>query len=298
MWPRLTSAPMRTCRSAPGWCWSRPSTPRRRARAPTVSVALADGMRCIGKNAMLALRRTVAWAGVRHEGRRDRRRLGPGGAHGEHQPALYRDLHAITAANNLLCAMVDNHIQQGNALGIAPAGVLPPLSGRPTTGSCAISCRAWAERRTAPPREDGFDITAASEVMATFCLASDLKDLKARLGPHRGRAHVSGRAGHGGRSGRGGRDDRASARRVQPQPHPDHRPYPCLMHGGPFANIAHGCNSVAATRLALRMSDYTVTEAGVRRGPGRGEVPGYQVPHERPVAQRDRAGGHGARAQA
>ena len=130
------------------------------------------------------------------------------------------------------------------------------------TGSCATSCRAWAARRTAPPREDGFDITAASEVMATFCLASDLKDLKARLGrivvarTYQGAPVTAGEVGAAGAMTALLRDA-FSPNLIQTIGHT-----PCLMHGGPFANIAHGCNSVAATRLALRMSDYTVTEAG------------------------------------
>ena len=214
----------------------------------TVSVALADGMRCIGKNAMLALREPS---------------LGPvfgmkGGATGGGWAQVVPmesinlhftgDLHAITAANNLLCAMVDNHIQQGNALGIDPRRV------------CFRHCLDGTQNGT--PREDGFDITAASEVMATFCLASDLKDLKARLGrivvarTYQGAPVTAGEVGAAGAMTALLRDA-FSPNLIQTIGHT-----PCLMHGGPFANIAHGCNSVAATRLALRMSDYTVTEAG------------------------------------
>ncbi len=228
----------------------------------TVSVALADGMREIGKNAMLALREPS---------------LGPvfgmkggatGGGYAQVVPMesinlhFTGDLHAITAANNLLCAMVDNHIQQGNALGIDPRKV------------CFRHCLDVNDRQlrqivqgiggvqNGTPREDGFDITAASEVMATFCLAADLKDLKARLGrivvarTYAGDPVTAADVGAAGAMTALLRDA-FSPNLIQTIGHT-----PCLMHGGPFANIAHGCNSVAATKLAMRMSDYTVTEAG------------------------------------
>ncbi len=228
----------------------------------TVSVALADGMREIGKNAMLALREPS---------------LGPvfgmkggatGGGYAQVVPMesinlhFTGDLHAITAANNLLCAMVDNHIQQGNQLGIDPRRV------------CFRHCLDVNDRQlrqivqgiggtqNGTPREDGFDITAASEVMAIFCLAADLKDLKARLGrivvarTYAGEPVTAAQVGAAGAMTALLRDA-FSPNLIQTIGHT-----PCLMHGGPFANIAHGCNSVAATRLAMRMSDYTVTEAG------------------------------------
>lgn len=228
----------------------------------TVSVALADGMREIGKNAMLALREPS---------------LGPvfgmkggatGGGYAQVVPMesinlhFTGDLHAITSANNLLCAMVDNHIQQGNTLGIDPRRV------------CFRHCLDVNDRQlrqivqglggvqNGAPREDGFDITAASEVMAIFCLASDLEDLKTRLGrivvahTYEGKAVTAADVGAAGAMTALLRDA-FSPNLVQSIGHT-----PCLMHGGPFANIAHGCNSVVATRLAMRMSDYTVTEAG------------------------------------
>lgn len=228
----------------------------------TVSVALADGMRAIGKNAMLALREPS---------------LGPvfgmkggatGGGYAQVVPMesinlhFTGDLHAITTANNLLCAMIDNHIQQGNALSIDPRRV------------CFRHCLDVNDRQlrqivmglggtqNGTPREDGFDITAASEVMATFCLAADLKDLKARLArivvarTYDNRPVTAGDIGAAGAMTALLRDA-FSPNLIQTIDHT-----PCLMHGGPFANIAHGCNSVAATKLAMRMSDYTVTEAG------------------------------------
>ncbi|MEG0740806.1 MAG: formate--tetrahydrofolate ligase [Clostridia bacterium] len=228
----------------------------------TVSVALADGMRLNGQNAMLALREPS---------------LGPvfgmkggatGGGYAQVLPMeninlhFTGDLHAITAANNLLCAMIDNHIQQGNALGIDPRRV------------CFRHCMDVNDRqlrqlviglggsRNGTPREDGFDITAASEVMATFCLAADLSDLKARLSRIVvARTFADQPVTAGDVSAAGAMTallrDALRPNLVQSIDHT-----PCLMHGGPFANIAHGCNSVAATRLAMRMSDYTVTEAG------------------------------------
>ena len=228
----------------------------------TVSVALADGMREIGKNAMLALREPS---------------LGPvfgmkggatGGGYAQVVPMesinlhFTGDLHAITAANNLLCAMIDNHIQQGNKLMIDPRKV------------CFRHCLDVNDRQlrqivqgiggvqNGTPREDGFDITAASEVMATFCLAADLHDLKARLGrivvarTYEDTPVTAGEIGAAGAMTALLRDA-FSPNLIQTIGHT-----PCLMHGGPFANIAHGCNSVSATKLAMRMSDYTVTEAG------------------------------------
>ncbi|HIU18554.1 MAG TPA: formate--tetrahydrofolate ligase [Candidatus Limiplasma stercoravium] len=228
----------------------------------TMSIALADGMRLLGKRVMLALREPS---------------LGPvfgmkggatGGGYSQVVPMesinlhFTGDLHAITAANNLLCAMIDNHIHQGNALGIDPRRV------------CFRHCLDVNDRQlrhivqgiggvqNGVPREDGFDITAASEVMAAFCLASDLSDLKARLGrmvaahTYQGKPVTASDLGAAGAMTALLRDA-FSPNLVQTLGHT-----PCLMHGGPFANIAHGCNSVAATRLALKMADFAVTEAG------------------------------------
>ena len=228
----------------------------------TVSVALADGMRQIGKKAMLALREPS---------------LGPvfgikggatGGGYAQVVPMedinlhFTGDLHAITAANNLLCAMVDNHVQQGNALGIDPRKI------------CFRHCLDVNDRQlrqivqglggpvNGTPREDGFDITAASEIMAVFCLAADLKDLKKRLGRIVVAHTFGGEPVTAAQVGAAGAmtallRDAFCPNLVQTMEHT-----PCLMHGGPFANIAHGCNSVIATKTAMALSDYTVTEAG------------------------------------
>ena len=228
----------------------------------TVSVALADGMRCIGKNAMLALREPS---------------LGPvfgmkGGATGGGWAQVVPmesinlhftgDLHAITAANNLLCAMVDNHIQQGNVLGIDPRRVCFRHCLDVNDRQLRHIVQGLGGTQNGTPRVDGFDITAASEVMATFCLAADLTDLKARLGrivvarTYQGAPVTAGDVGAAGAMTALLRDA-FSPNLIQTIGHT-----PCLMHGGPFANIAHGCNSVAATRLALKMADFAVTEAG------------------------------------
>ncbi len=228
----------------------------------TVSVALADGMREIGQSAMLALREPS---------------LGPvfgmkggatGGGYAQVVPMesinlhFTGDLHAITAANNLLCALTDNHIQQGNALGIDPRRVCFRHCLDVNDRQLRQIVQGLGGTQNGTPREDGFDITAASEVMAAFCLAADLKDLKARLGrivvarTYAGEPVTAADVNAAGAMTALLRDA-FSPNLVQTIGHT-----PCLMHGGPFANIAHGCNSVAATRLAMRMSDYTVTEAG------------------------------------
>ncbi|MDD3410314.1 MAG: formate--tetrahydrofolate ligase, partial [Eubacteriales bacterium] len=228
----------------------------------TVSVGLADGMTLNGKRAMLALREPS---------------LGPvfgmkggatGGGYAQVLPMeninlhFTGDLHAITAANNLLCAMIDNHVQQGNALGIDPRRI------------CFRHCLDVNDRqlrqivqgvggvKNGTPREDGFDITAASEVMAVFCLASDLKDLKARLGRIVVARTFADAPVTAADVGAAGAMTALLRDAFQPNLVQSIDGTPCLMHGGPFANIAHGCNSVAATRLAMRMADYVVTEAG------------------------------------
>lgn len=228
----------------------------------TVSVGLADALCRLGQKAMLALREPS---------------LGPvfgvkGGAAGGGRAQVVPmedinlhftgDLHAITAANNLLSAMIDNHIQQGNALGIDPRQVLwrrcMDMNDRQLR---AIVC-GLGGKANGMPREDGFDITAASEVMAVFCLASDLSDLQARLG----RILVARRFDGSPVYARELRAEGAMAALLRDALRPNlvqtlaHTP--AFIHGGPFANIAHGCNSVIATRLAMRLADVVVTEAG------------------------------------
>ena len=228
----------------------------------TVSVLLADGMRRNGKNAMLALREPSQGPVFGIKGG------AAGGGYAQVLPMeninlhFTGDLHAITAANNLLAAMVDNHIQQGNALGIDPRQVVfrrcMDVNDRQLRGIVS----GLGGKMNGMPREDGFDITAASEIMAAFGMASDLMDMKARMAritvgrTYAGKLVTCGDIGAQGAMAALLRDAMA------PNLVQTIEGTPCLMHGGPFANIAHGCNSVIATRLAMKLSDYTVTEAG------------------------------------
>ena len=228
----------------------------------TVSVSLADGMRRNGKNAMLALREPSQGPVFGIKGG------AAGGGYAQVLPMeninlhFTGDLHAITAANNLLAAMVDNHIQQGNALGIDPRQVVfrrcMDVNDRQLRGIVS----GLGGKMNGMPREDGFDITAASEIMAAFCMASDLMDMKARMAritvgrTYAGKLVTCGDIGAQGAMAALLRDAMA------PNLVQTIEGAPCLMHGGPFANIAHGCNSVIATRLAMKLSDYAVTEAG------------------------------------
>ena len=228
----------------------------------TVSVSLADGMRRNGKNAMLALREPSQGPVFGIKGG------AAGGGYAQVLPMeninlhFTGDLHAITAANNLLAAMVDNHIQQGNALGIDPRQVVfrrcMDVNDRQLRGIVS----GLGGKMNGMPREDGFDITAASEIMAAFCMAGDLMDMKARMvritvgRTYTGKLVTCGDIGAQGAMAALLRDAMA------PNLVQTIEGTPCLMHGGPFANIAHGCNSVIATRLAMKLSDYTVTEAG------------------------------------
>lgn len=228
----------------------------------TVSVGLADGMRQIGRQAVLALREPS---------------LGPvfgmkggatGGGYAQVLPMeginlhFTGDLHAITAANNLLAAMVDNHIQQGNALGIDPRTITWRRCLDVNDRQLRQIVSGIGGKGNGMPREDGFDITAASEVMAVFCLATDLDDLKARLGRIRVATTFDGKAVTAAMLKAEGAMTALLRDALMPNLVQTIEGTPCLMHGGPFANIAHGCNSVIATRTALSLGEYVVTEAG------------------------------------
>jgi len=228
----------------------------------TVSVGLADGMTKIGKKAMLALREPS---------------LGPvfgmkggatGGGYAQVLPMeninlhFTGDLHAITAANNLLAAMVDNHIQQGNKLGIDPRQVMWRRCLDVNDRQLRSIVSGIGGKTNGMPREDGFDITAASEVMAVFCLARDLDDLKARLARLAVARTFDGRMITAGDINAQGAMAALLRDAIQPNLVQTIDGTPCLMHGGPFANIAHGCNSVIATTTATRLADYVITEAG------------------------------------
>ncbi len=228
----------------------------------TVSVGLADGMTYTGRKAMLALREPS---------------LGPvfgmkggatGGGYAQVLPMeainlhFTGDLHAITAANNLLAAMVDNHIQQGNELNIDPRLVTWRRCMDLNDRQLRFIVSGMGGKSNGAPREDGFDITAASEVMAVFCLSQNVSDLKARLAKLVvGRTYAGEVVTAGDLKAQGAM---AALLRdaLMPNLVQTIDGTPCLMHGGPFANIAHGCNSVIATQTAMRMADYVVTEAG------------------------------------
>lgn len=228
----------------------------------TVSVGLADGMNAIHKKVMLALREPS---------------LGPvfgmkggatGGGYAQVLPMeninlhFTGDLHAITTTNNLLCAMVDNHIHQGNALGIDSRQVLFRYCMDMNDRQLRQIVTGLGGVKNGTVRETGFDITAASEIMAVFCLAADLKDLKARLSNIVVARTFSGQPITAGNIGAVGAMVALLRDALAPNLVQTIDGTPCLMHGGPFANIAHGCNSVVATRLAMRTADYVVTEAG------------------------------------
>ena len=228
----------------------------------TTSVGLADALRRLGKNAVLALREPS---------------LGPvfgvkggaaGGGYAQVVPMeninlhFTGDFHAIGAANNLLAAMLDNHIKQGNDLGIDPRRItwkrVVDMNDRQLRNIvCGLGGVA-----NGMPREDGFDITVASEVMACFCLATSIADLKARLGRivvgyTFDRKPVTAHDLKAEGAMMALLKDAISPNLVQTLEHT-----PAFVHGGPFANIAHGCNSVMATDVAMKLGDYVVTEAG------------------------------------
>ena len=228
----------------------------------TTTVGLADGLRRIGRNAVVALREPS---------------LGPvfgikggaaGGGYAQVVPMedinlhFTGDFHAIGAANNLLAAMLDNHIQQGNALGIDVKRITWKRAVDMNDRQLRSIVDGLGGRMQGVPREDGFDITVASEVMAVLCLASDIPDLKARLGRIVvGYTYDDAPVTAADLKAAGAMaallKDALKPNLVQTLEHT-----PALIHGGPFANIAHGCNSVTATRMALKLGDYAITEAG------------------------------------
>ena len=228
----------------------------------TVSIGLADAMRKNGMNAMLALREPS---------------MGPvfglkGGACGGGLSQVLPmdkinlhftgDLHAITSANNLLCAMADNSIHQGNPLNLDPRRIAFRRCMDMNDRQLRHIVGGLGTPKDGMPREDGFDITAASEVMAVFCLAESLEDLKTRLGSIVVGTTYDNREVTCAELGAAGAMTALLKDAFQPNLVQTLYGTPCLIHGGPFANIAHGCNSIAATRMAMRLSDVTITEAG------------------------------------
>ena len=228
----------------------------------TTSVGLADGLRKIGKNVIVALREPS---------------LGPvfgikggaaGGGYAQVVPMedinlhFTGDFHAIGAANNLLAAMLDNHIQQGNTLGIDVKQITWKRCVDMNDRQLRNVVDGLGGRMQGVPREDGFDITVASEVMAVLCLASDIPDLKARLGRIIVGYTYDGKPVTAHDLKAEGAMTALLKDALKPNLVQTLEGTPAFIHGGPFANIAHGCNSVTATRMALKLGDYTVTEAG------------------------------------
>ena len=228
----------------------------------TTTVGLTDGLRRLGKNAIAALREPS---------------LGPvfgvkggaaGGGYAQVVPMedinlhFTGDFHAIGAANNLLAAMLDNHIQQGNALGIDPKQITWKRAVDMNDRQLRHIVDGLGGRMQGVPREDGFDITVASEVMAVLCLASDIPDLKARLGRMVVAYTYDGKPVTAHDLKAEGAMTALLKDALKPNLVQTLEGTPAFVHGGPFANITHGCNSVTATRMALRLGDYAVTEAG------------------------------------
>ncbi len=172
------------------------------------------------------------------------------------------DMHAITAANNLLCAMIDNHIYQGNALNIDPRSINVPRCLDMNDRVLRSVVVGLGGKANGVPREDGFCITVASEVMAILCLASDITDLKERLGKILVAYTYGGEPVYAKDIGANGAMAALLKDAINPNLVQTLEGTPVIMHGGPFANIAHGCNSVRATKIALKLGDYCITEAG------------------------------------
>ncbi len=228
----------------------------------TTSVGLGDALSLIGKKTMIALREPS---------------LGPvfgvkggaaGGGYAQVIPMedinlhFTGDMHAITAANNLLCAMLDNHIQQGNSLGIDVKKILIKRCLDMNDRELRNIVAGLGGRVNGVPREDGFIITVASEVMAILCLASDITDLKERLGSILVAYTFDGKPVYARDLKANGAMAALLKDAIKPNLVQTLEGTPAIMHGGPFANIAHGCNSVRATKLGLKLADYLVTEAG------------------------------------
>ena len=228
----------------------------------TTSVGLTDGLRKIGKNAIVALREPS---------------LGPvfgvkggaaGGGYAQVVPMedinlhFTGDFHAIGAANNLLAAMLDNHIQQGNVLGIDPKQITWKRAVDMNDRQLRHIVDGLGGRVQGVPREDGFEITVASEVMAILCLSSDIRDLKERLAKIIVGYTYEGKPVTAHDLKAEGAMAALLKDALKPNLVQTLEGTPAFIHGGPFANIAHGCNSVTATRMAMKLADYTVTEAG------------------------------------
>jgi formate--tetrahydrofolate ligase len=228
----------------------------------TTTIGLADGMKRIGKNVAVALREPS---------------LGPvfgikggaaGGGYAQIVPMedinlhFTGDFHAIGAANNLLAAMLDNHIYQGNSLNIDPRRITWKRCVDMNDRQLRFVTDGLGGRVNGTPREDGFDITVASEIMAVFCLANSIGDLKERLSRIVVAYTYDEKPVTAGDLGAVGAMAALLKDALKPNLVQTLEGTPAFVHGGPFANIAHGCNSVIATKMAMKLADYTITEAG------------------------------------
>ena len=228
----------------------------------TTTIGLADGLRKLGKNAVMALREPS---------------LGPvfgvkggaaGGGYAQVVPMedinlhFTGDVHAIGAANNLLAAMLDNHIYQGNRLNIDPRRITWKRCVDMNDRQLRFVTDGLGGRVNGVPREDGYDITVASEVMAVLCLASSITDLKERLSKIVVAYTYDEQPVTAGQIGAAGAMTALLKDALKPNLVQSLEGTPAFVHGGPFANIAHGCNSVIATEMAMRLGDYVITEAG------------------------------------
>lgn len=228
----------------------------------TVTVGLGEAMSKIGKNAVIALREPSMGPVFGIKGG------AAGGGYAQVIPMedinlhFTGDMHAITAANNLLCAIIDNHIQQGNELSIDPRRILFKRCLDMNDRALRNVIVGLGGKINGVPREDGFMITVASEVMAILCLASDIDDLKLRLGRILVAYTYDGNPVYAKDLQVVGAMAALLKDAIKPNLVQTLENTPALMHGGPFANIAHGCNSVTATKLGLKLADYCITEAG------------------------------------
>ncbi|MBR6737416.1 MAG: formate--tetrahydrofolate ligase [Clostridia bacterium] len=228
----------------------------------TTTIGLADALNKLNKNAIVAMREPS---------------LGPvfgvkggacGGGYAQVVPMedinlhFTGDLHAIGAANNLIAAMVDNHVYQGNALGIDKKNITWRRSVDMNDRQLRLVISGLGKKVNGVKRGDGFDITVASEIMAVFCLASSIKDLKQRLSKIVIGYNFDGKPVTVGELGAVGAVTALLKDAIKPNLVQTLEGTPALVHGGPFANIAHGCNSVIATETALKLADYAITEAG------------------------------------
>lgn len=228
----------------------------------TVTVGLGEAMNRIGKKAVIALREPSMGPVFGIKGG------AAGGGYAQVIPMedinlhFTGDMHAITAANNLLCAIIDNHIQQGNELRIDPRRILFKRCLDMNDRALRNVVIGLGGKVNGVPREDGFMITVASEIMAILCLSSGIKDLKNRLGSILTAYTYDGTPVYARDLNAVGSMAALLKDAIKPNLVQTLENTPALMHGGPFANIAHGCNSVTATRLALKLGDYCITEAG------------------------------------